>query len=160
MLLNVKLAPVIMILFLMTSIGYSRGSFFEASESEAVAALTAAQAKIAVCYEAFAKASSAGANMTTSQSVLNEAGELLSKAELSYFVNDFNSTVDFAIQSQDVLDDFLSKVEVLNENAVAAYYWDFLVKVAWSVFGVLLVGLGSFIAWRFLKMQDWGNDTT
>jgi hypothetical protein len=145
-------------LTLMVFCSSGRIHVFGASESDAVAAIAVAEEKIIVCYQAVAEADSVGADVTALLNVLDEAGQLLSKAELSYDVGNFDSAVDFATQSQDGLDGFFVEAKALTEKAVQERYWDMLITFGGSIVGTILVIFGSFVCWRFLKRRYGGGD--
>lgn len=135
----------------------ARFRVFGANETDAVAAITAAEEKNVLCYDAVAEADGAEANVTVLLVTLDEAGELLSMAELSYARGDFDNAVDFASQSQGKLNGFVVEAEALAETAVQGNYWDFLVNVVGSVVGSVAVVCGSFVVWHFFKKRYGGG---
>jgi len=151
--LHVKFMVVFAALGLMVFNGFARFYAFGVSESDADAAIAAAQEKIIVCYDAVAEADAVGANVTALLATLNEAGEFLSKAELSYRVGDFDSAVSFARQSQSELDGFVAEAEALTEKAVQENYFGFLVVVG-SAVGAIGVVCGGFAVWFLLKKRE------
>ena len=128
-----------------------------ANENEAVAAIAAAEEEIVLCYNAVAEADRAGADATALLAMLEEAGELLSNAALSYSLGDFDSAVSNANQSQDKLKGFVAEVEALAEVATQRYYWDFLVTVIGSVVGTVVIVCGSFVVWHLFKKRYSGG---
>ena len=131
------------------------GSFcaFAVDETEAKLAIAAAEERIVVCYQAVADADKAGANVTVLLVVLNEAGDLLSRAALAYEMGDFDSALDFALQSQERLNGFVVEADVLREAAIQQSYWDFMVNVVGSIVGTVVVICGGFVVWFFLKRR-------
>lgn len=138
------------------SIISARLDVFGLAESDAVSAIDVAEEKIVLCYNAVAEADAAGANVTALLATLNRAGELLSKAELSYRMGDFDSAVSYAGQSQDELDGFVVEAEALSERVAYEDYLDFLVTFGGSIAGTVAVVGGSFVVWQFLKKRYGG----
>ena len=126
---------------------------FAVDEADVRSAIAAAQERIVVCYRAVADADEASANTTALLSVLSEAGELLSRANLAYKMGDFDSALDSANQSQERLNGFVAQAVVLREAALQQRYWDFMVYVVGSIFGTVVVVCGGFVVWFFLKIR-------
>ena len=120
-------------------------------ETDARSSIEAAEENIVVCYRAVSDADEAGANTTALLAVLNEAGELLSRADLAYKMGDFDSALDFANQSQERLNGFVAQAVVLRETAVQQRYWDFMVYVVGSIVGTVVVVVGGFAVWFFFE---------
>ena len=154
---HVKLMLVFAASLLMVFGSCARFYVFGADESEAVAAIVAAEKELVLCYNAVAEAERSGANVSALLATLDAAGELLSRAELSYRVGDFDSAVDFASQSQDKLNGFDVEAEALTEMAVQEHYWDFLANVVGSLVGTVAVVCGSFVVWLLLKKRQGGG---
>jgi len=126
---------------------------FAVGEAEAGSAVAAAEARVVVCYRAAADADEAGANVTGLLVVLDEAGALLSKADLAYESGDFDSAFDYAVQSREKLDGFVDEADVLRGTAVQGRYWDFMVNVLGSVVGAVVVVCGAYVVWVVLKRR-------
>lgn len=126
---------------------------FAVGEADAGSAIAVAEEKIVVCYRAVADADEAGANVTGLLLTINEAGDLLSRAKLAYKIGDFDSAVDFAVQSQEKLNGLETEASVLRENAMQQGYWDFMVYVVGSVVGAIVVVCGGFVVWFLLKRK-------
>jgi len=126
---------------------------FAVDEADAGSAIAVAEERIIVCYRAVADADEAGADTSALLAVLNEAGLLLSRANLAYGKREFNSTVYFANQSRVRLDGFVGEADVLREAAMQEHYWDFMVYVVGSVVGAIVVFCGSFVVWFLLKRR-------
>jgi hypothetical protein len=126
---------------------------FGLAESDAASAISTAEEKVLLCYDAVAEADAAGANVTALLSTLNTAGEFFSRAELSYRMGDFDSAVSYADQSQDELDGFVVEAEALTDIAVQESYLGFLVVVG-SAGGAVGVVCGGFAVWFVLKKRE------
>jgi hypothetical protein len=127
---------------------------FASSEVDAQSAIVAAENRIFECYGALLGADEAGANMTGLLVKLNEAGALLSKADLAYTEGNFDSAVDFAVQSSNILDGFVEEASLLKEAAAQQHYLDFMVNVVGSGVGAVCVLVGGFALWTFLKRRE------
>ena len=124
-----------------------------AVETDVRSSVAAAEERIVVCYRAVADADEVGANTSALLAVLNEAGLLLSRADLAYEMGDFDSALDFANQSQERLNGFVAQAVVLRETAVHQGYWDFMVNVVGSIVGAAAVVCGGFVVWFLLKRR-------
>lgn len=123
------------------------------AQGDAAAAISSAKSTILSCYQAAKNAETAGANITALTVTLNEAGSLLSQAELAYSTGDFGAATSLAVQSQNKLSNFVGKANSLRETAVQRESRDFLVNVVGSVAGAFVVvgvGVGT---WVFLKKR-------
>jgi len=105
-------------------------------------------------HSAVKEAEAAGANITVITSALNEAGSLLSQAELAYAANDFDAALNLAIQSQNRLSNFIGEANTLREIAVQQQNQDFLINVVGSIVGTFVVIIAGFAVWRFLKKKS------
>jgi hypothetical protein len=126
---------------------------FAVDEAEAGAAVADAEERVVVCYRAVADADGAGANVTGLLGVLDEAGLLLSRADLAFMAGDFDSAFDFAVESQEALDGFVVEADALRDDAIQQRSWDFMVNVVGSVVGAAVVVFGSYIVWLWLKRR-------
>jgi len=140
-------------LILMLSVANALFCAFAVDETDVRSSIAATEENIVVCYRAIADADEAGATTTALLAALNEAGELLSRADLAYKMGDFDSALDFANQSQERLNGFVAQAVVLRETAVQQRYWDFMVYVVGSIVGTVVVVVGGFAVWFFLKRR-------
>ncbi len=123
------------------------------TESDAESAIAAAEERILVSYQGLVKADDAGANTTKLLLILDEAGNLLSKAKLTYQMGNFDSAMNFALLSQEKLNGFVVEVDALTKAAMQKRYWDFTVNVVGSVFAAVGVVCGGLIVWLLLKKK-------
>lgn len=126
---------------------------FAFDEAEAGSAIADAEERVVVCYGAVADADGAGANVTGLLGVLDEAGRLLSRANLAYMAGDFDSAFDFAVESREVLDGFAVEADALRDDAIQQRSWDFMVNVVGSVVAAAVVVCGGFIVWSLSKTR-------
>ena len=131
----------------------SHTSFALADEANAAAAIASAEEKIIACYQAISEADGAGANTATLLIVLNEAGALLSHAHFAYNAGNFDAAADFAVQSQQRLNNFVAEANALKENALQQHHWDFMINVLGSIVGTAIVLCGSTVLWFLLKRK-------
>ncbi len=125
-----------------------------ADEANAAATIASAEEKIIACYQAISEAQDAGANTTALLVILNEAGALLSHAHFAYSAGDFDSAVDFSVQSQQRLDNFVAEANFLKENALQQHHWDFMINVLGSIIATAIVLCGSVALWFLLKWKS------
>lgn len=127
---------------------------FASSEADARSAIVAAENRVFECYRALSDAEMAGANVTGLLVKLNDAGALLSKADLAYAEGNFDSAVAFAVQSSSALDGFVEEASVLKEAAAQQNYLDFMVNFVGSGVGAACVLAGGFALWTFSKKRE------
>jgi hypothetical protein len=124
-----------------------------ANQSDADAAISAAQNTFSSCYSSARMAESKGANITTLTNTLNEAGLLLSQAELAYSSGDFDSAGSYAVQSQNKLANFVVQADGLAQTAAQKQNRDFLVNVLGSSVGAVTVVVVGVALWVLLKRR-------
>lgn len=127
---------------------------FASEQDDARSVILGAEGKVVDCYEAVLDAEKAGANVTGLLIRLNEAGEILSKANLAYSVGNYSLAIELAGQSTARLDSFVADADTLMDAAAQEHYWDFMINVVGSSVGTVAVVCGSFFAWRFLKKYE------
>ena len=124
-----------------------------ADESDAGLAVASAESKVAECYNFALDAERAGANISELLRVLNEAGDLLSKAELAYGVGDYDSAAVYAAQSEGRLAGFEVQAQALRDSAAWQRQLDFMVNVVGSAAGTVAVLVGGWLVWRYLRRK-------
>ncbi|MGB9914297.1 MAG: hypothetical protein ACPLIG_00745 [Candidatus Bathyarchaeales archaeon] len=125
-----------------------------ADQAAAAVALASAKEQIAACYSAAKAAESAGANITALTAILNDAGELISRAEYDYSISNFDAAQDLAVQSQRLLSDFVAEANALKETAAEQRSQDFMINIVGSTAGTFAVlGVGSAI-WVLLRRRE------
>ncbi|MGA2683065.1 MAG: hypothetical protein ABSF44_14845 [Candidatus Bathyarchaeia archaeon] len=123
-----------------------------AEQSGAATSISTAQSQIQSCYNAAKEADAAGANITSLTNILNNAGALLSQAELAYFTGNSNQAINLATQSQSKLDNFISQANDLKVAAIQQENQESLI-VAASIAGTLAVIAAGTILWYKLKRK-------
>jgi hypothetical protein len=124
------------------------------SESDARSAINQASQRVVVCYGAVVNATKAGANASALLSVLDDAGSMLSKAEVAFASGDFDLANDSARQSMQGLDGFEAQALGLQNAAARADYSNFMFKVVGSIVEAVVVLVGSFVVWSWLKTRQ------
>ena len=118
-----------------------------ADQGGAQNAISSAKDTIKNCYDAVKQAESAGANVDSLMATLNDAAGSLSKAELAYASNDYDSAYTYATQSQSKLNDFTGQATALKENARANATQNFeytIFSLAVSI-GILCAGVTAWV---------------
>jgi len=124
------------------------------SEADATSAVAQADQRVRSCYAAVAAAQKAGANATGLLATLNDAGVLLSEAHLALINGSFDSANDSARQSMQKLDGFEAQALGLQNAAARAGYSNFMFKVVGSIVEAVIVLVGSFVVWSWLKTRQ------
>ena len=140
-----------LVLFLIGVVFFS--SFVAAQQSVSSQAISAAQSRLVSCFNAAQAAEAAGANISRLTTKLNAAGALLSNAEHAYSIGDFDNAQRLAVESQNLLNGFVSEAISLTANAKQDRNMEFLVNVVGSFVGIILVFVGSIIVWRLIKKK-------
>ena len=124
-----------------------------ADQGTAAAAISSAKRTILDCYGAAEEAEAADANITVLTVILNEAGLLLTQAELAYAATDFDVALNLAVQSQSYLSNFITEANSLKETATQQKNQDFLLNVVGSIAGTFVVIVAGFVVWLYLKKK-------
>jgi len=122
------------------------------AQDDAAAAIASAKQQVVVCYGAAREAESAGANVSYLVSVLNEAGDLLSRSELAYSQGDLGGAQSLASQCSQRLSNFVASAETLRDGASGNAGWVFVGAVA-SIVGSILVVISGFLVWRYVRKR-------
>ena len=112
-----------------------------------------AQQRIEVCYSAAADAAKAGANVSGLLSDLDDAGQLLSKANLAFQNGDYDSAYTLAVQSNSTLIGFESLAGSLKSTAIQQGRVVFWVDIFGSTVGTFAVIFGGLLLWFVLKRR-------
>ena len=119
----------------------------------AASAISQAEEVVASAYEAVLEAEQAGADVSGLLVRLNEGGEYLAGARMSFRLEDFNETVRFADLSRAVGEDVEKDAYVLKDLARSESVQRIWFTATGSVIGIMLVVSGSFWLWIFLKKR-------
>ncbi len=124
------------------------------SQGEAAAGtIASAKQQFVVCYDALKLAQSAGANITSLTSVLNEAGDMLSRSELAYSQGDFGGAQNWASQSIQRISGVVSEANSLTVAASEQESFDFWVYLVGSIVGTVVVVVAGFVVWLVVKRR-------
>ena len=123
------------------------------SESSVADDLYDAEEVMALAYEAVLEAEKEGANVTVLLSKLNLGGEYLAEAYVWYRLGDFDNAGRFAGLCVDVVGDMKGEVVGLREEAHGWWVLDVLVRLTWSIFGVIGITVLGFVVWRVFRRR-------
>ena len=133
-----------------------------ADQGGAQNAISSAKNTIKNCYDAVKQAESAGANVDSLMVTLNVAAGSLSKAELAYASNDYDSAYTYATQSQSKLGDFTSQATALTANAHANATQNLvftILSVAGSI-GILCAGVAAWVVLGRRERRNFHGSST
>jgi len=122
-------------------------------ERQARSAMVEADQTIKDCYLAVAAGDKAGGNVSGMLSVLQDAGMLLSKADLAFGKGDFDSAYNLAVQSKASLDGFIVEASSVKDAAEHSGFFDFMINIVGSSAGTVAVVVGSFAVWFWLNRR-------
>jgi len=128
-------------------------AFAESSEESASTDIVSAEVSIVSAYEVVLEAEQAGGNVSGLFARLSEAGEFLAAARMSYGNDDFDDATLFANLSGDIGEEVENEAYELKDRAQNDGFQRMWFTNLGSVSGVIVVGLGSFWVWRFLKRR-------
>jgi len=123
------------------------------AQGDAAGAIASAKQQIIVCYDSARQAEAAGANISSLTSVLNDAGQLLSRSELAYLQGDFGSAQSLASECNQRLSNFVSDSNALRDAAAQRRAFDYWVNFVGSIAGTIAVIVAGFMVWRFIKKR-------
>ena len=128
--------------------------FSASAQGDASGAISSAKQQIVTCYDSAKQAETAGANISALTSILNDAGDLLSRAELAYSQGDLESAQSFASQCSQTLNGFAVEAGRLREASLQRNMDDFWVYVVGSLVGTLIAIIAGLAVWWSLKRRD------
>ncbi|UCE16198.1 MAG: hypothetical protein JSV12_00850 [Candidatus Bathyarchaeota archaeon] len=152
---SIKSASKLLVLFFV--LAFSASIFMSEtlanSEDTATTSIERAENALVSAYQAVLDVERIGADVSGLLAELNEAGEFLAEANMEYRLEDFDEAARFADLGRDIGEEVESKTHELKNLA-----WSDGVQRMWltmigSVLGVILIALGSFWIWRFLKRR-------
>ena len=123
------------------------------SETDAKSAVAEASQRVNTCYFAAADAAKAGGNVSGLLVMLDDAGGLLSKAELALVKGEFDSASTLAHLCEERLVGFEDGAISLRDSASGSRSLDFAFGVVGSSVGAVLVVVLGFVLWPFLKKK-------
>jgi hypothetical protein len=128
-------------------------TFAEASKDVAVLALTGAEGVVVSAYQAVLRAEEAGANVSGLLVRLNEAGGFLARSRIAYDLGDFEEAAGLANSSRNIGVEAENAAVELKDSAFFERMQRMWFMMIGSIFGVVLVSLGSFWVWRVFKRR-------
>lgn len=108
---------------------------------------------LASAYESVLEAEQAGADVSSLLARLNDAGENLAEAHMSYKLGDFDGAVHSADLSSEIGEEVRSEAYELKNKAYGSRVTDLVIRVIGSTFGVMVVFFASFFGWRVFKRR-------
>lgn len=123
------------------------------AQDDASATIASARQQLITCYDSARQAEAAGANISSLTTVLNNAGNLLSRAELANSQGDYATAQSLASQCTQSLGNFASEAEALRSAAVQQGNLNFWVNIVGSVAGTVAVIIAGFVVWRVIKKR-------
>ena len=124
-----------------------------AEQTDAATSIASAKQQIISCFDSAKQAEAAGANISSLTSILNDAGDLLSRSELAYSQGDFGGAQSFASECSQRLSNFVSASNTLRDSAAQQRSYAYWVNFVGSIAGTFVVIVAGFMVWRFLKKR-------
>lgn len=130
---------------------FASPAFAESSEEFASKTIESTEESIISACEAVLEAEQAGGNVSGLFAQLNEAGEFLAAARMSFENENFDSAALYANSSRNVVEDVENAAYELRDRAWNDGFQRMWFTILGSVSGIVSIGLGSLWVWRFLK---------
>ena len=143
--------PAILLVITLIIVGFHPILAF--AQGDAAGAIASAKQLLVTCYDSARQAENAGANISSLTSVLNDAGDLLSRSELAYSQRDFDAAQSLASECSQRLGNFASEADALRSTAVQQRSFDFWVNIVGSAAGTVAVIVAGFLVWRVIKKR-------
>ena len=115
--------------------------------------LADAEEALVSAYDAVLEAEMAGANVSGLLGRLNVGGEYLAEAYAYVRLGDSEGAVRFADLCVEAVGDMRGEAVGLREEAHGWWVLDVVVKVIWSVVGVVVVVVAGFVFWRVFRRR-------
>jgi len=119
--------------------------------------LADAEEALGSAYGAVLDAEMAGANVSGLLGKLSVGGEYLAEAYVCYRLGVSENASRFAGLCYDIVGDVGSEAVGLKSEAHGLWVLDFLVRMIWSVGGVIVVGVVGFVVWRVFRRRYLGR---
>jgi hypothetical protein len=119
----------------------------------ATSAISEAEEVVALAYEAVLEAEQAGAEISGLLASLNEAGELLAKAQVAFRLGDFDEAVLSASLCSEICEVLKGEADELRVEAYGVKVMNSWLTMTGSTIGVVAVVFGSFWGWRVFKRR-------
>ena len=148
-----RLPCVLVAVFVFVAFPFVSPVFAGSDQETAFSVLVVAEDVVLSAYDALIEAEQVGGNVSISTVQLNEAGEFLAAARMSYGNGDFDDATLFANLSGDIGEEVENEAYELKDRAQNDGFQRMRFTILGSVSGVIVVGLGSFWVWRFLKRR-------
>lgn len=125
--------------------------FAVVGESEAETEIQKAEAALSSAYVAVLEAEKNGADVYGLLAKLGSGGDFLAEARMRYRNDDFDGAVYYAGLSVESVEGLVGEAEQLKALAIAEYEERFFLTMTVSGVAVIVIVLGSIIAWLLFK---------
>lgn len=115
--------------------------------------LADAEEALGLAYGAVLEAEMAGADVSGLLGRLSVGGEYLAEAYVWYRLGAFENASRFAGFCSEVVDGVRGEAVGLESEAHGLWVLDVLVRIIWSVGGVVVVGVVGFVVWRVFRRR-------
>lgn len=147
-----KLLVLLIILAFSASI-FTTEIFASNSEDTATISIERAENALVSVYQAVLEAERVEANTAALLARMNDAAELLAKAQVAFRLGDFDEAVSSADLCYEIGENVKIEADELQVKAYGLKVMDSWLTMTGSVVGVVAVGFGSFWGWRVFKRR-------
>jgi hypothetical protein len=112
-----------------------------------------AEEALVLAYDAVLEAEEAGANVSGLLGRLNVGGEYLAEAYVWVRLGDSEKASRFAGLCVEVVGDMRGEAVGLREEAHGWWVLDVIVRLIWSVFGLIVIVVVAFVVWRVFRRR-------
>jgi len=129
------------------------------AQGNASSSISLAQNKLLICYEQVRQAEASGANVDSLIVVLNDAADLLSKAQLAEASGDYSLANNYSEQSLSRLNGLSTQANDLIEKAISSSNQNLNITILSIISSImiLLIGVGSWIILSKKEKKDFNG---
>jgi hypothetical protein len=126
----------------------------EKTNDQAISALASGEESMVSAYKAVLAAEKAGAKVTSIVIQLNRATDLLTEANASYTIGNYEEAITLANMGRSIGEEMQKTATVLGDSAKNESMQNLVFSSIESVVGIILVASVSLLIWRFLKKRS------
>ncbi len=152
-----KLCAVTIFIFLTLGSCLYSGHYVSAQTDQTASKLQVANNAVEQAFNAVLDAEKAGANVTGLLVRLNDAAGILAQAENSYRTGDNNTAIVQADSVLPIAQEVTTAAQNAKQTALVSGQNAFWSTIAFTVIGIFVFVLASFLVWRWFRRQYISN---
>ncbi len=149
----VKVFAILLVCLTFYSQYFTMFAMAQADDNHAVSALANSERELASSFQAVSKAADLGANVSKLVAHLNEAGNFLALAKMSYRLGQLNETISYAVLCSDIALNVRNEADTLAADNSGVFLAELRLTIVESLLSLVIVVFGTFWVWRFFKKR-------